>query len=49
MYLLRHLVKISVRATNLKIISKKLEEVGADFTIFLNYLAFIPPYLMRKK
>jgi hypothetical protein len=30
------------RATNLKnIISKKLEEGGADFTIVLNYLAFI--------
>lgn len=41
MYRLCHLVSISVRATNLKNISKNLEEGGADFTIVLNSLAFI--------
>jgi len=49
MYRLCHLVNISVRATNLKNISKKLQEGGADFTIVLNYLAFITPSLRSKK
>jgi hypothetical protein len=50
MYRLSHLVNIFVRATNLKnIIFKKLEEGGADFTIVLNFFAFITLSLRSKK